>query len=126
MEYPLPNGAAYEIGAAVVLVSGQCAECGADPALIQGFSAHPAGVMPNPSRILVEVARPGATFFITGSRAPLDTDVGAQYGISKDADGIWYLDAAKSGAAARLYVEDVDLARAFFEVSVLDANRQTK
>jgi hypothetical protein len=123
MEYPLAGGAAYIEGAAVVLTGGNAVECGADPAKILGFAAHDAGAMPNTTKILVEVARPGGTFFMAGSRAPLETDKGVAYGIAKDGDGVWHVDATDT-VNTRVMVEDVDLVRGLWEVSVLDANRQ--
>lgn len=122
-EYKLPSGAAYLEGAATVLVSGEAAECGADPAAILGFAMHDAGALPNTDRMLVSVAMPDTTFFMEGTRAPLATDVGVKYGIAKDSDGIWIVDCTDT-TATRVVVEKVDTTRNFFEVRVLNANRQ--
>lgn len=122
-EYMLAEAADFLEGAAVLLDGGEVDECGADPALITGFALHDAGADPFPDRLLVALASSKATFFIEGDRAPLLSDEGESYGITKDADGYWHLDSAKTGGSARLLVEKVDLTRNLFEVRVLDANR---
>jgi hypothetical protein len=127
-EYILDAVAAFREGAATVLVGGELEECGVDPALIMGFALHAAGADPLTDRCLVAKATDKATFFLEGNRAPLATDVGVEYGISKDADGDWFVDTAKNagvaGAALRVIVEDVDTTRNLYEVRVLAANRQ--
>jgi hypothetical protein len=123
-EYPLPAGAAYLQGAAVVLnAGGEAAECGADPALILGFALHAAGADPNTTRMLVALAHATGTFFIQGSSNPVAADKGDSYGIAKDGDGIWVLDKTDA-VATRLLIVDVDLTRNLYEVRVLTANRQ--
>jgi hypothetical protein len=124
--YGLPGGAAYVEGAAVVLASGLAAECGANPALIAGFAMHDAGALPVTSTMAVSVAMPDTTFFGEGNRAPLVTDIGAEYGLTKDGDGIWYVDTTKVTAVTntRVRIETVDLTRNLYEFKVIVANRQ--
>lgn len=122
-EYTLSGGASYVEGAAVVLSSGNAAECGADPASILGFACHDAGALPDTTKMLVSVATGITTFFGEGSRAPLASDVGVAYGLAKDSDGIWYIDCTDT-VNPRVKIEKVDLARSFYEFVVLAANRQ--
>jgi hypothetical protein len=58
------------------------------------------------------------------SAAPVKADMGASYGLTKDADGYWYVDKAKTTTSARVYVHNIDTERNLVEVSVLIANRQ--
>jgi hypothetical protein len=122
-DYPLAGGAAFREGAAVVLAAGVLGECGADPLIILGFALHAAGAGPATSRCLVAKAKAGATFWMQGTRAPLATDVGVAYGIAKDGDGDWCVDATDT-TATRLMTEAVDLTRNLWLVSILPANRQ--
>lgn len=123
MEYPLASGAAFTEGAAVVLTAGELGECGADPALILGFALHDAGALPHTSRCLVAVAKADTTYFLEGTAAPTAANIGASFGIAKDPGGQWIVDLADV-TATRVRVEDVDLSRGLFEVSIIQANRQ--
>lgn len=121
----------FKVGAAVVLdASKNVTECGADPALIYGFSLTEsvAGVSKDPqstSRVTVLKAIEGEKFWMQTSSAPVEaTHRNRQYGITKDADGIWYVDFTKTGASERVFVHRVDVDRSMVEVSVLAANRQ--
>lgn len=112
----------FKLGAAVVITAGLVVECGADPALILGFACHDATKNLPATDDLVAIAEEGKKFWCSyvGGTPVLLTD----YGLTKQADGIWALDVAKTGASARLEVHKVDTERSLALVSVLAANRQ--
>lgn len=122
-EYSLAAAQDFPEGAAVVLASGLCQECGADPALVLGFALHAAGADPNTSKVLVALARGQSTFWIAGTTAPLAAHVGGAYGLAVDGDGDWVLDISDT-TATRARVVDIDTTRNLFEISILAANRQ--
>lgn len=115
----------FKLGAAVLVDGSQnIAECGADPAAIKGFVAHPAGKNIPATEDLVWVASEGQKFWMSGTSNPVKANINQSYGIVKDADGIWIVDITDT-VATRLYVHNVDLDRNLFLVSVLAANRQS-
>lgn len=121
--YPLATGQTFLEGAAVVLAAGAVSECGADPAAILGFALHDAGADPDTDEILVALASGESTFAMQGTSAPVAGDIGAEYGIVKDADGVWVVDKAET-VNTRVVVEKIFTDRAQFEVRVLAANQQ--
>lgn len=134
-EYDLATAADFTEGAFVVIAAGEVDECGANPAEILGVALHASGVLPFDGeehgysfegKVLVAVAKSKSTFIMQGSAAPAATDEGVAYGITKDADDVWYVDKAKTGANARVIVERVFVGRNRdqYEVSILPANRQ--
>lgn len=125
IEYPMDSAAVFEKGAAVLLASDEeVEECGADPAAIRGFAAHPAaGRDILPTKCLVAVAESGCTFIGTGSSDPDNNDVNQLYGLAKDSDNIWYVDKTDT-SNTRVEVVNVDLLRKLFIFTVLVANRQ--
>lgn len=123
----LTEGAAqsFKLGAAVVLdASKLVTECGADPALIYGFAGHPAGKNVPPTTDIVFKAWEGQKFWMSGTTAFVYADNSKQYGITKDANGIWQIDRAKTGATERVYIHYVDLERNLALATVIAANRQ--
>lgn len=122
-EYALAEGAAFLMGAAVVVAAGEADEAGADPAAIAGFALHDAGAMPHVDRVLIAKAEDGSTFFMEGDRAPTQADIGESYGLIKDADGIWIVDTTEE-TVTPAFIEDVDLTRGLFEVSIPAEYRQ--
>lgn len=115
----------FKLGAAVLLNGSQnIAECGADPASILGFAAHPAGKNIPATEDLVWKASEGQKFWMAGTSNPVKANINASFGIVKDADGIWIVDITDT-VATRLYVHNIDLERNLFLVSVLAANRQS-
>lgn len=114
----------FKIGAAVVLDGSQnVTECGADPALILGFAAHPATKNLPATTDLIQVANEGQKFWMAGNTNPVYADTNVKYGIIKDANGIWTVDKTDV-VNTRVYVHYVDLDRNLYLVSVLVANRQ--
>ena len=73
--------------------------------------------------ILVTVADGDTVFAMEGSRAPLATDVDVDYGIARDANGVWTVDATDT-TNTRVKVVDVDTTRNLWFVKILPANRQ--
>lgn len=123
--FPLEAAQTYVEGAPVLLnATGEVIEAGADPATILGFAAHDA-VMdfdPDEGFALVFVAYPVSTFWLQGLSDPVAADVGDQRELGIDADGVALVD--DTAVAPRFLIENVDLTRNLFEVSVLAANRQ--
>jgi hypothetical protein len=124
-EYDIPPGEVFIDGAPMVLLAGFAMECGADPAAILGFSTHPVNVLvPDPFKVLVAIAHRDSTFWMEGNVAPVQADIGAAYGITRDVDRVWHVDKAKGGADARVEVVSIDLVRNMYEVKVINANIQ--
>lgn len=131
IQYALDSAQTFKEGAAVLLntTDEEVDECGADPALILGFAEHAAkdfdgGVrMVEGTKVLVALARPGCTFWMSGTTAPVQDDLGKAFGIVKDADSIWVVDKTEV-AATRVRVVAIDIDLEIFEVSVLAANQQ--
>lgn len=128
--YDLTAAQNFKGGSAVLLTGIQeISECGTDPALILGFSVGPthglAGQAADPeAKILVHKAGEGQKFWGDFSVAPLKSDIGVSYGITRDADGFWYVDKAKTAGSARVFIHQVDTDTNRVEFSVLIANRQ--
>lgn len=116
---------AFTLGAAVLLDgANNVAECGADPAAILGFALHPATKNVGGVTDLVALCVGNRKFWVSGTTNPVYADINVKYGITKQADSIWCLDHAKTGASARVYVHAIDTDRNLFLVSVLQANQQ--
>lgn len=123
-EMTLAAGQTYKLGAAVLMdASEDIAECAADPAVIRGFAAHPAGFHIPATKCLVWKASEGQKFWMAGTSAPVKGNINGSFGIVKDADGIWVVDITEV-AATRVYIHQIDTDRNLFLVSVLAANRQ--
>jgi hypothetical protein len=114
----------FKMGAAVLLdASEDIAECGADPAAILGFAAHPATKNIPATKDLVWKASEGQKFWMAGSSNPVKANINQLFGIVKDADGIWIVDITET-VNTRVYIHNIDLDRNLFLISVLAANRQ--
>lgn len=117
----------YKQGALVVLDgAGNVTECGADPALIYGLANGPAGVHPEGT------TQTTITKLGSGQKVWMPFSVAAptraaneskNYGVVKDADGIWTIDVAEV-VNTRLYVHFVDEDMKLGLCSILPANRQ--
>lgn len=123
---PLAAAQTFKVGAAIFLDgSGNVNECGADPASIYGFSAGAATKDPqDPTKNICYKAFEGQKFWLQCSANPVAANRAINYGITKDADGIWYVDFTKTAGTARVYVHDIDTDTNRVLVSVLAANRQ--
>lgn len=111
---------------AFVLLDGSLdvAECGADPALIYAIALEDAGKnQQDPLFVTVMKLREDQQFWMDGSSAFAQTDVGASYGVAKDADGIWYVDKTDV-VNTRVFVHRIDVNTNRALVSVKEANRQ--
>lgn len=123
-EFTIAAAQTYKMGAALLLDANEdLAECGADPAAILGFAAHPANLNIPASKALVWKASEGQKFWMAGTSAPVKANINQSFGIVKDADGIWVVDITET-VATRVYVHQIDTDRNLFLVSVLAANRQ--
>lgn len=124
-EQPLAAAQTFKRGALVLFDANEdIAETGADPALILGVAAHDAAVTDFETIMHVFKASEGQKFWGSGDNDPTKADINQQYGVTKDADGVWHIDGTKTGATARTYIHDVDLDRKLYKFSVLAANRQ--
>lgn len=125
--YPLATGQTPLEGAAVYLVSGEVTICAADPATVLGFMACDYGgaleIDPYNGDAMVYVAKPGSTFWLTGSTTPSDlSEIGELSGVAHEATTeITYLDLTDNNV---LLCEDVDLIRGLFKVSIIASVRQ--
>lgn len=106
--------------------SGNIAECAADPAVIYGVSMEPAlKEITDATKIIVQQATEIVRWWFPTNVAPTSANSGVNYGITKGADGIWYVDFTKTAATARVYVHQIDTDTGRVEASVLAANRQS-
>lgn len=127
IQLPLAAAQTFKTGAFVLRDgSANIAECGADPAVIYGIAEEPAGKEPTDAanKIIVTRATEFTRWWMPCSANPTSANSGVSYGITKDSDGIWYVDFTKTGGSARVYVHQVDTDTNRVEVSVLAANRQ--
>lgn len=116
----------YKQGALLFLDgSGNTTECGADPAAIYALANGPAGLHPEGStQTTVTELGSGQRVWMPVSSAPTKADnEGREYGVAKDADGIWVVDLTDI-VNTRVYVHQVDEDTDMMLVSVLQAFRQ--
>ena len=98
---PEDSSETFKQGALLVMnaSNGQIAECGADPALVQGIALHAASGVTGTN---VQFVRPMRGLVVEvsmdesggqGVYALVQTDLGKRYGAAKDStSGYWYLD----------------------------------
>lgn len=131
-EYDLAAAQDFLQGAVVTLAGGEISEATADPTSVLGVALHDAGNDPDPTKILVAVARSRSTFIMqpdTGQTF-VQADEGSDYGVVEDADGIWVVDKTDTANAVvrveRVLVDPDDPSdeRNQAEVSFLPAVRQ--
>lgn len=125
IQLPLAASQTYKTGSACFMNgSGLMQECGADPASIYGFSTGEATKNPvDPTKGIFYKAFEGQKFWAPCSSDPTSANRGVNYGLAKDADGIWYVDFTDV-ANTRVYVHEVDTDTKRVLFSVLAANRQ--
>lgn len=127
--FPLASGETPEEGQSVELnTSGEVVAGAADPSSLLGFMAsiNPNDMTFDPYEgdVLVYVARGDSTFWISGSSDPTDDDdIGTQYGLDLGTGDVAILDLTDTTNLV-FVVEEVDLDRLLYKVSVLDAVRQ--
>lgn len=116
-------------GSVLIITSGEYALAGADPALIAGVALQAKDTAPgyqaanNPTvstyrqqKIAVAVADKNTTFEATLTNnsstriAPVQADVGAQYGITAYS-GVWTVDKNKTAANARVQIVAINTER---------------
>lgn len=117
----------YKQGAFVVLDGSlNVTECGADPALIFGIAAGPAGKHPEGATATTIFRAEANTKFMLPFSVAAPTKAAHEnkaFGIVKDADGIWTIDTTDT-VATRVWVEQVDVDTKMGLCHVLSANRQ--
>jgi hypothetical protein len=126
IQLPLAAAQTFKTGAFVLRDgSANIAECGADPASIYGIAEEPTTKEPtDPNKIIVTRATEDTRWWFPTNVAPTSANSGVNYGVTKDADGIWHVDFTKTGGTARVYVHQVDTDTNRVEASILAANRQ--
>lgn len=127
-EYDLAAAQDFLQGAFVVLnTSGEIAEVGADPAEVTGVALFDAGNLPLTGKMSVAVARSRSTFIMQGTSAPVEADIGVEYGIVEDGDGVYVVDKTETTTTVvkveRIFLETNGFPRDQFEVSVLPSVR---
>lgn len=125
MRLPLAAGQTFVLGALVVLdANKKVTECGADPTSIYGMALEPAGTDPEGDYCIVAPLFEGQFLWLPCSADPvIATHQNNQYGVVKDADGIWCVDFSDT-TNKRVYVHQVDEDTKRVRVSVIEANRQ--
>lgn len=105
----------YKKGAFVVWSSGKIAEASANPRDIAGLALAAASGTTNNATIFADLL-PGVKLEMSldkaadlGNRALAQTDVGAAYGVTKDSNGVWYVDIDKVTAGTNTAVRVVKL-----------------
>ncbi len=103
----------YKQGAVLVLAAGYIQEAGANPVAIVGIAKGAGGntAANGTNNMSVAVAQPGQIFEMslddgTATYASVQADLGKQYGITKDANGVWFIDQTKTGANSRVTIVD--------------------
>lgn len=135
---PVVAAGVWELGAALLInAAGEWAECGADPALIGGFSEHAVGTGSGalypvgtkefpPGKCIASLAE--GNIFSADYVGTLPANAGGSYGIVKGADGLWRVDFAETVNTRVLLVSiDEELAptnRHRVQIRVLPANVQ--
>lgn len=148
-EVPYVQSVQYKTGEAiirgsVVLVdaNGQLNLAGADPASIYGVALEPAGSKPgfdaanSPTVVTgrvqeVSTAVASRLSIFSGRMedgsgnivAPLQTHIGEQYGIAKDANGEWFIDESET-TNKRVQIIDIDTVVGVHLFKFLEANLQ--
>lgn len=132
----------FKKGALVVdVAAGTVSECGADPASVLGVAMEDAGSKPggtgminaptqitggNNNEVVVAIADRSQVFTCRGVNGGTDpvtpaiTNIGEEYGVAKDADGMWYLDLAETVAKV-CEIVDIDIDNNLFLVKFREA-----
>jgi hypothetical protein len=101
--------------------------CGADPALIAGFSEVDSEanrvITPN-GKVPIYLLETVTMLALSSTTTPAESHVGDQHGITRTAGGIWQLDTAKTGADARMIVRRVDIPNGIFYCQPLNDQLQ--
>lgn len=95
---------------------------GTDDTPIYGVAAESAANVVEAGFVMVWPAVTGAVFAITGDNAPVKNDIDKEYGYVQDGDGIYTLDGTETSNVV-FYVVSIDIDRALYFVTFLDADR---
>lgn len=105
----------YKMGAPLIPSSGKLAEAGANPRTFLGFAAYDAAAVAD-TKTRFYPALPHQVFEGTldkasglGTRALLQSDVYSEFGLTKDASGVWYVDIDKTTGGTNTMVLIVGL-----------------
>lgn len=108
----------FKQGAVIVTSAGYAQEAGVDPSAIVGVAAMPGsnldtagvakGAYDGACRMIPALPHSQFEFTLDSAAgtpyASLATDMGAAYGLTKDANGLWYVDVDKTGGQAAVNV----------------------
>ena len=106
-DYGVDGAANYVKGAVLILTSGNLTKGGANPTAIVGVAVHKHPLsntqlkvvgMHIPAMPRVEFEASIDTSASEGTGTIAQTDMGAQYGITEDSNGVWYVDKNKTAA----------------------------
>jgi hypothetical protein len=110
-------------GEFVTLSGATVLRCGADPATILGLSevvSESARVLTPNGKIPIRVLNPEMVLVMSSLTVPVDaTHLNNSYGITRDANGIWQVDVAKTAGSARVTVVRLEIALGFWYVKVI-------
>lgn len=125
-KFTLAAAQTFKDSAFVLLdASEDIAECGAAPAVVYGIALEPATKDPEGTGVVIVMPLwEGQKIWIDGNVVPVKADINQSYGLLKAADGVWILDKAQTGGAARAYVHAIDTDVNRYLISILAANRQ--
>ena len=128
--YPLTGSQTPLEGAPVLLASGAVSICAVPNVSCLGFMAcdyfDVLEIDPYNGDAMVYVAKPGSTFWLSGSTDPSDySSIGIIYGMLVEATTeIAYVDISDTTTNLVVQCEDVDLVRLLYKVSILESIRQ--
>lgn len=115
LPFPEADSQTFKQGALVTLASGKLAECGADPAAILGLAVADGQNVVGAANVGVELITPDSLVIMSvkGTDDANETaaaDVGASFGVVKDASGHWCVDKDDTTAKRVTVVRLVDAA----------------
>ena len=122
--YDLKPGETFEWGEFVWEDSGKMAKVAdVDPTPLFGMALEDAGSSIFPNKVTVLKFTREVKLAMMGYRDPVTSDIGVEYGILKDKNGVWIVD-TRDTTNTRVTVKDVILERNLFIVQVMQAHRQ--
>lgn len=130
-EYDLKTSSTFKVGAVVILDTNEIATAAADPvAAIMGIAVSDAAGIADSNyggggtrdfdttKILVAIGGSGRTFLMEGDNAPVKANIGVDYAVAVDSDGVWYVDGTdETNVCVNVIAIDTD--RDLYEVTFL-------
>lgn len=120
-EYALKSGETFLDGALVLLDGSEdIAEVGSDPAAVLGVAMGKGGDHVDATLQLVALGSETAEFLMSGTIDPVKAHINQDFGVVKDADGIWTVDISETTALV-VHIVTIDTLRKLFTVRFLTA-----